>query len=89
MNGNEGKIILVTGANSGIGKATAAALAEKGAEVVMLCRNREKGEAAAEEIRKNSGNQNVHFCSAIWRTLRTSAERLRNSSPVLRGSMCL
>lgn len=46
------KIALVTGANSGMGKATAAALADQGYQVVMLCRNKERGEAALEELQE-------------------------------------
>ena len=45
-----GRTILITGANSGIGYEAARALAEKGAQVVMGCRNREKAEAAVAEI---------------------------------------
>jgi NAD(P)-dependent dehydrogenase (short-subunit alcohol dehydrogenase family) len=50
---------LVTGANSGIGFETALALADLGAEVVLLCRSRERGEAAAERIRQRTGNPRV------------------------------
>jgi NAD(P)-dependent dehydrogenase (short-subunit alcohol dehydrogenase family) len=46
-----GKIAIVTGANSGIGYETAKALAQKGATVVMACRNLEKANLAASEIR--------------------------------------
>ena len=46
-----GKIVIVTGANSGIGYETARALAKKGAAVVMACRNLEKGAVAVEKIR--------------------------------------
>jgi NAD(P)-dependent dehydrogenase (short-subunit alcohol dehydrogenase family) len=49
-----GRVYLVTGANSGIGLATSRGLAARGGEVVMLCRSRERGEAAAAEIRKES-----------------------------------
>lgn len=45
------KIALVTGAASGIGKATAKGLAEKGYHVVLLVRNAERGEEAARDIR--------------------------------------
>lgn len=47
-----GKTCVITGANTGIGKAAAAALAALGAYVVMVCRNRERGEAARAEIER-------------------------------------
>jgi NAD(P)-dependent dehydrogenase (short-subunit alcohol dehydrogenase family) len=46
-----GKIVIVTGANSGIGYEAARALALKGATVIMACRSLEKGETAASQIR--------------------------------------
>lgn len=54
--GMDGKVVLVTGGTSGIGKATATALAGMGAEVVVTGRNRERGEGAVEEIRRDSGD---------------------------------
>ncbi len=54
-----GKICLVTGANAGIGKATATALARRGATVVMVCRDQARGEAAMAEVRAESGNGSV------------------------------
>jgi NAD(P)-dependent dehydrogenase (short-subunit alcohol dehydrogenase family) len=50
---------LITGANSGIGFETALALADLGAEVVLLCRNAERGDQAAEQIRERTGNPRV------------------------------
>ncbi|HLN78285.1 MAG TPA: SDR family NAD(P)-dependent oxidoreductase, partial [Nocardioidaceae bacterium] len=45
-----GRVVAITGANSGLGKATVLGAAMLGAEVRMLCRSVEKGEAAREEI---------------------------------------
>ena len=58
------KICLVTGANSGIGKATALGLAQLGATVVMVCRNSDKGEVARKEIQARSGNSKIDLFSA-------------------------
>ena len=46
-----GRVAIVTGANSGIGYETAKALAKKGASLVMACRNLDKANSAASEIR--------------------------------------
>jgi NAD(P)-dependent dehydrogenase (short-subunit alcohol dehydrogenase family) len=54
-----GKICLVTGATNGIGKATAQALAQMGATVVVVGRNAPKTAQLVKEIRAESGNQNV------------------------------
>jgi NAD(P)-dependent dehydrogenase (short-subunit alcohol dehydrogenase family) len=59
-----GSICIVTGANSGIGKETALGLAQIGARVVMVCRNAEKGKAALEEIRRESGSSQVDLLIA-------------------------
>jgi NAD(P)-dependent dehydrogenase (short-subunit alcohol dehydrogenase family)/peroxiredoxin len=50
---------IVTGANSGIGYETALALADLGAEVVLVCRSRDRGEEALERIRERTGNTRV------------------------------
>ena len=47
------KVCLVTGANSGIGRVTAIGLAKRGATVVLVCRNEERGGPVLEEIRRN------------------------------------
>ncbi|KAJ4850237.1 hypothetical protein Tsubulata_008166 [Turnera subulata] len=56
-----GKNCVVTGANSGIGYATAEGLASRGATVYIVCRSKERGEAALSKIRSTTGNQNVHL----------------------------
>ncbi len=53
------KVCVVTGANSGLGKATTHRLAALGATVYMLCRNQEHGEAARAEIVERSDNTQV------------------------------
>jgi NAD(P)-dependent dehydrogenase (short-subunit alcohol dehydrogenase family) len=63
------KICLVTGANSGIGKVTAKALAAGGASVIMVSRNRDKGEAARDEIVRKTGNENVDLMIADFSDL--------------------
>jgi NAD(P)-dependent dehydrogenase (short-subunit alcohol dehydrogenase family) len=60
----QGKICTVTGANSGIGKATALGLAQMGATVIMVCRDRAKGEEAQNEIKTKSGNNAVDLLLA-------------------------
>ena len=49
----EGKVAIVTGANSGMGMATTAALADKGAKVIMLCRSEERGKEALTKLMEN------------------------------------
>jgi retinol dehydrogenase 14 len=58
------KICLVTGASSGIGKATALGLARLGAVVVMVCRDRSRGEAARLGIETASENHNISMLQA-------------------------
>lgn len=53
------KVCIITGSNSGIGKATALGLARLGATVVMVCRNLERGRAAQGEIVGETGSKSV------------------------------
>ncbi|KAM4552670.1 dehydrogenase/reductase SDR family member 12-like [Odontesthes bonariensis] len=56
-----GRSFMITGANSGIGKATAIAIAKKGGTVHMVCRNKERAEEARSDIVSESGNMEVHI----------------------------
>jgi WW domain-containing oxidoreductase len=53
----DGKAVIVTGANAGIGLATAQALYESGATVIMACRSEARATAAMEKIKRQSGLQ--------------------------------
>jgi len=59
-----GKICMVTGATSGIGKETARALAQGGGTVILVGRNREKSEATIDRIKQQTGNPAVEYILA-------------------------
>ncbi|HBP22469.1 MAG TPA: dehydrogenase [Planctomycetes bacterium] len=56
-----GRVCLVTGANSGIGRATARELALRNATVLLLCRNPERGQRAEDELRAETGSESIRF----------------------------
>lgn len=60
----KGKICMITGANSGIGKATAIGLVKLGAKIVMVCRNKNRGEKALEDIKKECNNGTIDLMIA-------------------------
>ena len=57
----KGKVCLVTGANGGLGKATATALAQLGATVILACRNKERGERAKADVISATRNSAVEL----------------------------
>jgi NAD(P)-dependent dehydrogenase (short-subunit alcohol dehydrogenase family) len=60
----EGRTCVITGASSGIGKASAERLASMGASVVMVCRSRARGERAKSEVETKSGSRLVEVMLA-------------------------
>ena len=59
-----GKVCVVTGASSGIGRVAALRLAERGAMVVLVCRNEERGAPVLEEIGRRSGGGKATLLTA-------------------------
>ena len=78
----EGKTVVITGGNTGIGKETAVDLAKRGAKVIVGCRNLEKGKEALKEIQERSGSTNVyleHLDLASLDSVRTFADSILKS----------
>ncbi|XP_038073397.1 retinol dehydrogenase 13-like [Patiria miniata] len=76
----DGKTVLITGANTGIGKETARDLARRGARVILACRDLAKAEAAMTDIREDTGNSNlavVKLDLASLASVRACAEKIK------------
>lgn len=64
-----GKVCLITGATSGIGKVAAAVLAAQGAEVIITGRNPQKTRDAADQIKSETGSRSVPYLLADFSDL--------------------
>ena len=82
----KGRVALVTGANQGIGYVTATELARRGATVHLVCRNKERGEAARSAIVAETSNQAVHLhvadLSSVAQAKDVAATFLASGSPL-------
>lgn len=71
-------VCIVTGANAGIGKATAMQLAARGVTVVMACRNAERGARAQAEVKDYSKSSAVHVMALDTSSMRSVRDFARN-----------
>jgi retinol dehydrogenase-12 len=74
-----GRVHLVTGANTGIGRATATELARRGARVLMACRSPERSQPILDEIKRETGNDTVELIDldlASFASIRRAADAL-------------
>ncbi|XP_060950135.1 retinol dehydrogenase 12, like [Limanda limanda] len=80
------RTVVITGANTGIGKETAMDLAKRGAKVIIACRDMEKAEAAVKEVIEKSDNKNVR-CMKLdlsdTKSIREFAEAINKEEPKL------
>lgn len=80
------KTALVTGANSGLGKAVSRALAARGARVLMVARDSERGEAAVAELKAATGNDQLELLIAdlkLQAQVRKLASEVSEKTPAL------
>ena len=81
-----GKTVLITGANAGIGKATAIDMAKRGARVIMACRDLRRGEAALNDIVEETGSKEIvlkQLDLASLTSIRKFAEDINKNEPKL------
>jgi len=86
MPDQSGRIATVTGGNSGLGFETTKALAGAGAQVILACRNTEKGEQAASEIRAGDPDADIEVAEldlASLDSVRSFADRVRADHPTI------
>jgi NAD(P)-dependent dehydrogenase (short-subunit alcohol dehydrogenase family) len=86
MNALQGKVVMVTGATLGLGFVTARALAQQGATVIVVGHNAERGTAAVNRIKQETGSSAVEWVLAdlsVQAEVRRLARDVQNRSPRL------
>lgn len=81
-----GKTVVITGANSGVGKATAIELAKRGATLVMGCRDVDKSQDASTEVKQKSGNHKIYLKKldlSVLSSVSTFAKEVLNEFPAI------
>jgi retinol dehydrogenase 12 len=68
----QGKVVIVTGGNSGIGKETARVLLSKGAHVYLACRDEERGKMALEELKEVTGKESIDLLKLDLRNVNSA-----------------
>ena len=63
----QGKVVVITGATSGIGQVAAEKLASQGARIVQIARDRERGEAASQRLQAIAPKYPTRFTTQIFR----------------------
>ena len=71
----QGKVVVITGANTGVGLETAVGVAAQGATTVLACRNQAKAEAAAHEVNRGPGTTTSTTSRSTWPTWPRCARR--------------
>lgn len=72
------KVCVITGANSGIGKAAAIRIAQQGYQVIIACRSQERAEVALQEIKKKSDSDSIELM-IVDLSLQESIQKLAQS----------
>ncbi|KAG7526154.1 hypothetical protein JOB18_037340 [Solea senegalensis] len=91
-----GRSFMVTGANSGIGKAAAMAIAKKGGTVHMVCRNKDKAEHARADIVSESENTEVYVhildmseTRKVWEFAETFQQQYPSLNVLINNAGCM
>jgi NAD(P)-dependent dehydrogenase (short-subunit alcohol dehydrogenase family) len=88
MNNLTQKTIIITGANSGIGKSAAIQLARLGANIIIACRSAERGAKALEEIKTASNSQKVELLQVDMSRMSSIRNFVREFLKTTEGWMC-